>query len=319
MRILVTGDRGYLGSVLVPMLQRAGHSVVGLDIGGFSGCPPHTSAPRYEQRTADAYALQSVDLAGFEAVIHLANVTEESPAPVSGTQPDNGRPGAADVLALAERTRQAGVGRFIFLAVCDLVEQQDASTATITSLLGLYTEQTFLPIVLTNAAPYGYSSCMRLDTVLNGTIAHALVHGAAIAPGTGRVQRPFAHVRDVARAMIAVLRLPAHLAGGRQFDIVRPRDMMPMAAVTAHIADITGAHISFASGPEQPFVPSSSTEHPGIPGFSLRLQIPDGIRELCRGLSRRGLDAEMLQGVALQERETGTGLSRHAASLRGRA
>lgn len=319
MRILVTGDRGYLGSVLVPMLQRAGHSVVGLDIGGYSGCPPRTSAPRYEQRTADVHALQTIDLAGFDAVVHLAEASGgESALSEDGAALRDGGPESAQVLALAARCRQAGVSRFVYPVVSDLLNRLQAPEAAVTPLLELHTSPGFIPIVLSNAAPFGFSPCMRLDTVLNGLVAHALVYGEAIAPGGGRTQRPFVHVRDVSRAINAVLRLPEHLAGRGQFEIVRRRDMATMAVVTAHIAAITGARISFSTGPEPLDATKAATIPPGIPGFTLRFHIPDGVRELCRGLSRRGLNPAMLQGTPLAQREAPNDSAGHAVTASGR-
>lgn len=307
MRVLVTGDRGYLGSVLVPMLQRAGHSVVGVDAGHYAGCAPGTPAPRYEQRSADAFALQPSDFAGFDGVIHLAGGQSGQGQFLPLTNRDYQRVddqvvGAQEWLAPAVYAKEAGVQRFIYPAVSDLVDAEIDIWAPLAQLLELRTGPNFIPIVLSGAAPYGFSPCMRLDTLLNAVVAHALVHKRARLPDMALHPRPYAHVKDVARALIAALHVPANLTGSGRFDLVRRRDIMPIAAVMSYVASITGAHVSLPHNPIPPVPILDLATHPRLPGFTRRFQLPEGLRELCRGLTRRELNAQMLTGTPLLER-----------------
>src|ERR671913_375543 len=76
MRVLVAGDRGYLGAVVVPFLRQVGHDVVGRDAGWYDGCDFGPVPSGYEQRTGDIRDTRVEDLEGFDAVINRAPVSE---------------------------------------------------------------------------------------------------------------------------------------------------------------------------------------------------------------------------------------------------
>ena len=77
MRVLVAGDRGYIGAVLVPFLGAAGHEVVGLDVGWYDGCDFGVQPAGYEQRTGDIRDVTPEDVEGFDAIIHLAAISND--------------------------------------------------------------------------------------------------------------------------------------------------------------------------------------------------------------------------------------------------
>lgn len=112
MKVLLTGHRGYIGAVAVPMLQEAGHEVTGFDTGFFDGCDfgqPASSIPEIRKDLRD---LSVSDLSGFDAVIHLAALSND---PVSNLDPAltyniNHRAS----VHLAELAKQADVKRFVF-------------------------------------------------------------------------------------------------------------------------------------------------------------------------------------------------------------
>ena len=85
MKVLVTGDRGYIGAVLVPLFREAGHEVVGLDIGWYDGCDFGPYTPDYESRTGDIRDQRPEDVAGFDAVVNLAAISND---PVGHLNPD---------------------------------------------------------------------------------------------------------------------------------------------------------------------------------------------------------------------------------------
>ena len=118
LRILVTGHNGYIGSVLVPVLERAGHEVVGLDSDLFAACIFGAEPPEVASLRADVRDVESEDLVGFDAVIHLAAVCND---PVGDLNPQ----ATYDInhlasVRVAEKAKEAGVTRFLFSSSCSL-------------------------------------------------------------------------------------------------------------------------------------------------------------------------------------------------------
>src|SRR6201995_3882770 len=84
MRVLVAGDGGYIGAVLVPYIQQAGHQVDGLDLGLYEGCdlgpgqPAGPSGPRGGTLLrADMRDVTAGQLAGYDAVVCLAALSND--------------------------------------------------------------------------------------------------------------------------------------------------------------------------------------------------------------------------------------------------
>ena len=110
MRVLVAGDRGYIGAVLVPFVKTAGHEVVGLDVGWYDGCDFGPQPNGYEQRTGDIRDATPDDLEGFDAVIHLAAISND---PIGHLNPDaTYGVNAYGAVHMAKMAKVAGVPRF---------------------------------------------------------------------------------------------------------------------------------------------------------------------------------------------------------------
>src|SRR5918994_5635660 len=85
MRVFVTGHNGYIGCVLVPLLQRAGHEVVGLDSYLYEPCTFGADVADPPALRKDIRDVEVTDLDGFDAVIHLAAISND---PVGDLNPD---------------------------------------------------------------------------------------------------------------------------------------------------------------------------------------------------------------------------------------
>ena len=118
MKVLVTGHDGYIGQVLIPVLHRAGHDIVGLDSFLFEGCalgpePPEIPALRIDLRDLEPAALQ-----GFDAVVHLAAISND---PLGNLDPRiTYAVNHKASVALAQAAKRAGVSRFLFSSSCSL-------------------------------------------------------------------------------------------------------------------------------------------------------------------------------------------------------
>src|SRR5581483_4535949 len=193
MRVLVTGHNGYIGSVMVDVLLRAGHDVVGLDTFLFEECslgPDRAQVPaiRADVRDVDASAL-----AGFDAVIHLAALSND---PLGNLNPQI----TYDInhlasVRLARVAREAGVARYLFASSCSLygvaaddglLTEQAAfnpitpygeSKVLVERDVSRLANDSFSPVFLRNATAYGMSPRLRADVVVNSLVGYAFTTG----------------------------------------------------------------------------------------------------------------------------------------------
>ncbi|MGH3470288.1 MAG: NAD-dependent epimerase/dehydratase family protein, partial [Thermocrispum sp.] len=191
MRVLLTGHQGYLGTVMAPVLTAAGHEVTGLDSGLFAGCvlgPQPNDPPGI---AADLRDVELADLAGIDAVVHLAALSND---PLGALDPElthdiNHRAS----VRLARLARDAGVRRFLYASTCsvygasggDDVLDEDAPLRPVTPYaeskvrveddLAVLADDFFTPVFLRNATAFGFSPRLRCDIVLNNLVGHALL------------------------------------------------------------------------------------------------------------------------------------------------
>lgn len=222
-RVLVTGNNGYIGSVMAPWLARAGHDVVGLDANYFRDCtlvPDLADIPTIEK---DVRAVTPEDLRGFDAIIHLAALSND---PIGNLNEGWTREiNLEGSVRLAEMAKSVGVRRFIFSSSCIMYGMSEAALVDETSPLAPQTEYArskvdaemairqladdrFSPTFCRNGTIYGLSPRMRFDTVLNNLMGIAFTTGRVEIHSDGTPWRPVVHVQDVARAFQAVLEAP---------------------------------------------------------------------------------------------------------------
>src|SRR5262245_4245855 len=176
MRVMITGHLGFIGAVMAPLVQKAGHEVMGLDIGLYDGCDfGPAPAPIREIRTD----LRDVDgrlLRGFDAVIHLAALSNDPLGDLDAQLTYDINHFAT--VRLATFAREAGVSRFLFSSSCsnygaagDTVLNEASPFNPVTpygaskvraegDLLNLATQH-FSPVLLRSATAYGVSPRLR--------------------------------------------------------------------------------------------------------------------------------------------------------------
>jgi nucleoside-diphosphate-sugar epimerase len=231
-RVLVTGSQGYLGSVMTEHIARAGYSVRGLDAGFFDDC---TLVPGGDVDLAsrDLRDLQPDDLDGFDAVVHLAALSND---PIGNLNADWTREINLDAsVRLAELAREAGVRKFLFSSSCIMYGASSTEVVDERSPLDPQTEYArskvrceeaiaqladddFSPTFLRNGTVYGLSPRMRFDTVLNDLVAAACTTGKVVVRSNGRPWRPVVHVEDVARSFCRVLDAPREVIHNQAFN-----------------------------------------------------------------------------------------------------
>lgn len=232
-RVLITGHRGYVGSVMAPLIRDAGHEVVGLDVDFYRGCDlvPPADIPTMD---IDIRDITANDLRGFDAVVHLAALSNDPVGNLNAGWTEAINSDAARRTAAA--AREAGVRRFLFASSCIMYGLSEGGEVDETSPLNPQTDyarskvtaeravselasDSFSPVYLRNGTIYGVSPRMRFDTVLNSLAGWAATTGKITVLSDGTPWRPVVHVRDVSRAFLAVLEAPADTVHDQAFNI----------------------------------------------------------------------------------------------------
>jgi nucleoside-diphosphate-sugar epimerase len=300
MRVLVAGDRGYIGAVLVPLVRAAGHEVTGLDLGLYEGCdlgpPPEDVGAR---PFVDIREVESSDLAGYDAVLCLAALSND---PLSNLNPANTYSVNLDgTLHLANAAKQAGVERFIFSSSCSLYGAagsssvaEDAELFPVTAYgetkvlaergLSEMADDTFSPTYLRNATAYGASSRLRLDIVVNNLTAIAMTAGEIRLESDGSPWRPLVHIEDISRAFIAALEAPRELVHDEAFNVGRAKDNVQVRDIAELVREaVPGSKLSLADG-AGPDLRSYQVDFSKLvetfPNLDLRWDVQAGVEEL---------------------------------------
>jgi len=319
MRVLVTGHNGYIGAVLGPMLIAAGHDVIGLDSDLFEQCTFGDDAPAIPALRKDIRDVEAADLEGFDAILHLAGLSNDPLGDLNPTLTYKINHLAS--VHLAHLAKEVGVKRFIFSSSCsnygaageNLINEEAAfnpvtpygiSKVRVEQDLATFADAEFSPTFLRNATAYGVSPRLRFDLVLNNLVAWAFTTGRVYLKSDGTPWRPIVHIEDIARAFVAVLEAPRELVHNQAFNVGRTEENYRVRELAEIVAEtVPGCRIEYArdAGPDKRCYRVDCTKiAQTLPAFKPQWDARRGAQELYVAYQRIKLTLEEFEGPRYQ-------------------
>jgi nucleoside-diphosphate-sugar epimerase len=315
MRVLVTGNHGYIGAVLTKLLLNAGHNVTGLDNDLYLSCVYGSWQDELPTIHKDIRDIEAADLKGFEAIIHLAGLSND---PLGDLNPQLTH--EINYLAserLARLAKQAGVFRFLFSSSCSnygaagddfLTEESDFNPVTpygqskvrVEQDVAKLSDNNFCPTFLRNATAYGVSPFLRFDLVLNNLVAWAYTTGKVYLKSDGSPWRPIVHIEDISRAFLAALNAPSQKVNNAAFNVGQTSENYRVRELAQIVSEVVpNCELEFApeAGPDKRnYRVNCDKIKRVLPEFTPQWTARKGAEELLLSYQQIGITVDEFEG-----------------------
>ncbi len=319
MRVMVTGHNGYIGTVLVRLLQQAGHEVVGFDSYMFADCTLGPDWPDIPAVRKDLRDVEPDDIAGVEAICHLAGISND---PVGDLDADTTYAINHHAAArLAEIAAAVGVGRFVFSSSCSIygaspgafvTEESEINPVTPYGFSKIYAEgdiralasPSFSPTCLRSATAYGYSPRVRADLVVNNLVGFAVTEGRVLMKSDGSPWRPLVHIEDISRAFVAAVEAPRERIHDQVLNVGSSEENYQIRDVADIVQEVVpGSEIvlSDTAGPDiRDYRVDCSKIEEVLPAFATQWTVRRGAEQLHEAFVNYGIGTDAFLGKLLR-------------------
>lgn len=316
MRVALTGHLGYVGTVMAPLLASAGHDVVGIDTELYRESNFGDTEPAdVTTIRKDVRDLTRDDMEGFDAVIHLAGLSNDPLGDLDASLTDDINRRAA--VRLARIARDVGVSRFLFASSCsnygagvdaELTEESAFNPITpygkskvdVETEVSTMATDDFSPTFLRSATAYGVSPRLRFDLVLNNLTAWAFCTGSVRLKSDGSPWRPIVHIEDMSRAFRAALEARRELVHNEAFNVGRTSENYRIRQLAELVAsEVPGSEVGFADGAgpdKRDYRVNCDKIADVLPAFQPQWTARDGVIQLRDAFTRVGLALEDFEG-----------------------
>jgi len=317
MKVLVTGHRGFIGTVMVPMLVKEGFDVTGLDTDLYRWCTYGDAPMDVKSIIKDVRDVELDDVKGFDAIVHLAALSND---PLGNLNPDL----TYDInhkasVRIAELARDAGVSRFVFASSCSMYgaasmddildETADFNPVTPYAKSKVYVERdvapmatdSFSPVFMRNATAYGVSPRIRFDLVINNLVAWAHTTGKILLKSDGTPWRPLVHIEDISQAVICALKAPREVVHGLAVNVGDNSENYQMRDLANMVKDVVpNCELEYAddAGPDTRCYRANFDKiHKVFPDFKTRWTARKGVEQCYNSYVKFGLNRDEYEGI----------------------
>jgi len=315
MRVLVTGHKGYIGTILAPMLQKAGHDVLGLDSDLYRNSTFGEGLPQVPEILKDIRDIEKADLAGIDAIVHLAGLSNDTLGDLNPKLTYEINHAAS--VRLAVMAKEAGISRFVFASSCsnygaaaDGMQDETATLNPVTPYaiskvmverdVAQLADDHFSPVFMRNSTAYGVSPRMRFDLVLNNLTAWAYTTGQILLKSDGTPWRPLVHIEDISLAAMAALVAPKELVHNKAFNVGINAENYRIRQLAEFVREVVpDCDIKFAEGAEpdkRNYRVDFGKYTRSFPNHALRWNVKLGVQQLYNSYRMADLQQGTYEG-----------------------
>jgi nucleoside-diphosphate-sugar epimerase len=315
MRVLVTGHKGYIGTIMVPMLQKAGQEVLGLDSDLYRNSTYGQAPAAVPEILKDIRDVEKTDLAGIDAIIHLAGLSNDT---LGDLNPElTYQINHVASVRLATMAKELGISRFVFASSCsnygaaaDGLQDENATLNPVTPYaiskvrverdVAQLADENFSPVFMRNSTAYGVSPKMRFDLVVNNLTAWAYTTGDILLKSDGTPWRPLVHIEDISLAAIGALLAPKEIVHNKAFNVGMNSEnyqIRQLAEIVQQIVPNCG--VKFVEGAEpdkRNYRVDFSKYTQSFPRHALRWNVKRGVQQLYASYQQAGLQKGTYEG-----------------------